>query len=395
MVQFLSLRCDLEWLKRSAKDRLRELRLVDPTSKLSQAQHIVAREFGFKSWPELNTHVEQVRGALRDAFPILAKPLSALHSGPNPSPEVVDRFADLIRRGQVGEAKMMLEEHPRLAITPTADGHYPIHLAGRFNDVRAGILLLAFGADPEAIIHGTRHNALSWAVTCNAQEFARAMIKLGAASDLFISAGIGDMDLVTSCLDEYQDAPNVLSHTGSTRLADDMGAHGLHSESLSDDVSDALYIAARNGQAEVVRHLIAHGARLDYKGFAGATALHWAYFSGNPAVVETLLGAGSDSQGVDDTFGCQPFAFGLTACAAWGLGFKIDSLANLSPRAISSEGQRTTPLHEAAASGNGDIVKRLLELGADRNQRDHQNRMPEDRAESSGHTAIVSLLRSQ
>jgi hypothetical protein len=43
-------RASLEYLKKLAKDRLRELRRTDPAAKLAAALLAVAREHGFASW---------------------------------------------------------------------------------------------------------------------------------------------------------------------------------------------------------------------------------------------------------------------------------------------------------------------------------------------------------
>jgi ankyrin repeat protein len=51
---------NLEHLKKQAKDRLREVQQSDRAStwKLADAQHAVAREYGFASWPKLKEHVD-------------------------------------------------------------------------------------------------------------------------------------------------------------------------------------------------------------------------------------------------------------------------------------------------------------------------------------------------
>jgi hypothetical protein len=47
---------DLNWLHNRAKERLRELRVADPTAKLADAQLLVARDYGFASWRKLGAH---------------------------------------------------------------------------------------------------------------------------------------------------------------------------------------------------------------------------------------------------------------------------------------------------------------------------------------------------
>jgi hypothetical protein len=51
---------NLDHLRKQAKDRLHDLQERNPRSKLSDAQHAIAREYGFRSWPKLKTHVESL-----------------------------------------------------------------------------------------------------------------------------------------------------------------------------------------------------------------------------------------------------------------------------------------------------------------------------------------------
>ncbi len=56
---------NLEHLKKQAKELLPELQQRDSTLKLSDAQHALAREYGFASWPKLKTHVETLSAQAR------------------------------------------------------------------------------------------------------------------------------------------------------------------------------------------------------------------------------------------------------------------------------------------------------------------------------------------
>lgn len=47
-------------LRKQAKDLLRRLRQQDPDATLGRAQHALAREYGFASWPKLKLHVERL-----------------------------------------------------------------------------------------------------------------------------------------------------------------------------------------------------------------------------------------------------------------------------------------------------------------------------------------------
>ena len=66
MTKTLPSRPDLDWLKKSAKERLAELRAADPSAKLHQAQLDIAREYGFASWRALKEQVDSVEPRRRD-----------------------------------------------------------------------------------------------------------------------------------------------------------------------------------------------------------------------------------------------------------------------------------------------------------------------------------------
>jgi hypothetical protein len=66
MARELPARPNLEHLKNQAKDLLDLLQQADATRQLADAQHTLAREYGFASWPKLKAHVETV---MSDALP--------------------------------------------------------------------------------------------------------------------------------------------------------------------------------------------------------------------------------------------------------------------------------------------------------------------------------------
>jgi len=60
---------NLDYLKKQAKDLLGEALQRDPAAKLADAQHALAREYGFASWPKLKAHVEQLAGPVAPEKP--------------------------------------------------------------------------------------------------------------------------------------------------------------------------------------------------------------------------------------------------------------------------------------------------------------------------------------
>src|SRR5918995_3213468 len=56
-------RPNLEFLKKEAKALLDSMQHADPAAQLADAQHALARDYGFASWPRLKAHVAGVAAA--------------------------------------------------------------------------------------------------------------------------------------------------------------------------------------------------------------------------------------------------------------------------------------------------------------------------------------------
>lgn len=79
MSRHLPARPNLEFLKKEAKSLLEVLQQRDPAAQLADAQHALARDYGFASWPKLKVHVE----SMAVSAPALA-PRSAEREGGHP-----------------------------------------------------------------------------------------------------------------------------------------------------------------------------------------------------------------------------------------------------------------------------------------------------------------------
>jgi ankyrin repeat protein len=272
------------------------------------------------------------------------------------------------------------------------EGQTPLHVAAEHNDPKIGAYLVAAGADLHALMGQSGHTPLSWAVTCNATEFARAMVALGSPADLFCSAGMGSLESVASWFDESGALRQHASTTGSSRYASDGARLPCPPADEFEQISDALYIACRNAHVEVARFLLAKQPDLSFKAYQGGTPLHWAYFGGSRAIVHLLEQAGADTTLRDDMLHCTPRAFGITTAANWGFGFMVRARLRDDP-SLASVMDTTGPLHEAAGQGHLPIVEMLLDAGADPRRLDGKSRTALDLAAAQGHTAIVERLQ--
>jgi len=61
-------RPNLDHLKKQAKELLHTLRQQSPDAQLADAQHALARDYGFASWPRLKAHVEGEAAGARNPF---------------------------------------------------------------------------------------------------------------------------------------------------------------------------------------------------------------------------------------------------------------------------------------------------------------------------------------
>jgi ankyrin repeat protein len=134
----LPARPSLEQLRKRAKELLRAIRAADPANErvtLAQAQHRIAREYGFASWTRLNHHIQAIArpGDFddyiwgRDTWPFLV----AVYEGRE----------DVVRE--------QLRADPTLARAEYAYMQ-PLHYAVRGGHVGMAKLLVEAGADPMA-----------------------------------------------------------------------------------------------------------------------------------------------------------------------------------------------------------------------------------------------------
>src|SRR5256885_15428124 len=129
---------DLDQLKRQAKELLRAFLGDEPeatvevqahysradraTFALHDAQLVLARSYGFESWPKLKAYVDGV---------------------------TVKRLADAIHAGDLAQVQTMLQARPELADLTTSygDEHRPIHYAVMKRSAEMVRLLMRHGAD--------------------------------------------------------------------------------------------------------------------------------------------------------------------------------------------------------------------------------------------------------
>jgi len=348
----------LEQLKKQAKD----LRAAGAHASLAAAQRALAASYGYPSWPKLK----------------LAVDLMTLRR--------------LIENGDAQPVRRLLESSPRLARASFADGSTPLHAAAGENRPAVVQALVDHGAPLHARYGSSAHSPLSWAITCEAYDAAHALVGLGVKPDLFCASGLGLLDAVRA----FWTDGTIRRHpsaTGSSRYDEDGAPLPRPPQSDADQVSDALYIACRCNRIDVARWLLDRGADPNWRGYAGATCLAWAEFTGDAALCALLRERGGSDEVKDDRFQATPKAFGVMVLAGWGFAKRLLERLRADPSLVSVRGDRGTLLHAAADGGQPVVAKLLLVFGADRTAVDHQGRTPADIAAAKGHVQLAALLQ--
>jgi len=129
-------RPNLEWLRKTAKDRLAQLQATNPAARLADAQLAVAREHGFASRRQLKAHVDRIRKSVPagDVEPLTADFLQDVGTG---------RIDEVRRALAVTPALVnVIGPHPFWGGRPQ-----PLHVAIETTRQPMVTLLLEHGAD--------------------------------------------------------------------------------------------------------------------------------------------------------------------------------------------------------------------------------------------------------
>ena len=347
MAQALPARPNLDWLRKTAKDHLRELRAQDPSRKLADAQFSLARQYGFSSWRALKAHVDQLHSAS-----------SAL------ADEEVAAFLRHVGAGRNDAIQAALARSPAIV---NAVGPHPYWL-GRPQALHVSIettrrdvfdLLLTAGADVDGDNRLYEHwSPLMITYDKDRPDMRETLLARGARIGVVEALMAGDDDAVRRMLQRGKAAlppgPNggsILAFARTPYAIDRLLALGTPIDIKDRWETTPMEAFSRLGPRG--QHLVEH---LRSRGVAAPPEVHARL--GDQDAIAGMLAADPRLIENDDII-LAAVDFGHRELTQW----LIDRGAN--PNARSRIGSEGTALHSAAFEGNLAMVKLLVAAGAD------------------------------
>ncbi|MEM1211754.1 MAG: ankyrin repeat domain-containing protein [Planctomycetota bacterium] len=306
----LPVRPELSHLKNQAKRRLEALRRSDPKTKLSTAQFALARDYGFSSWRELKTHVDQLQ-------------------------QRIDGLLTAVKTGDTKRIQSELSVDPTLAnaavdnrqlrVLPTdTRAMRLLHVAVGARQQPSIQTLLQLGADPNLRNADGRmpmHDAFELGLW--QEPVSRWFMEHGGRYDTALAAAVGTLDPLRALLDQDSASANDLTtnlvplawaacgwQAEAARLLLDYGAQ--YTDPPARD--HVLWALAATESHAVLRVLLEHGLDPNSRYDDGDTLLHRALRSklstSGVEFAQALLDHGFDANAADSK-GLTPLALAV------------------------------------------------------------------------------------
>ena len=493
MVRSLPARPDLAHLKKQAKALVRG----GAAAHLTDAQRMVARDYGFSSWTRLKRHVESLSVDPREALVsavrandvdaaarlldrhaelrrVLNDPLPGLSFGATilaPATQAANRdmvdllvrygadinakshwwaggfgmldlcppeFASFLiergarltaysasRLGRLADLERLIAGDAALVHERGGDGQTPLHVAATVDIAR---FLVDRGADLDAIDVDHESTAAQYAIR-DRQDVASFLIARGARTDILAVSALGDLTRVQKFLDDDPDCVRttvsaeyfpmrdpeaggsiyiwtlganktahaiarqfgredvyrlLMTHTPETLelvlacgFGDGAAVERLLAErptlaaALTESERLSIVAAAQGNKLETVRLMLAAGWPVDARPSRGGTALHWAAFHGNVAMVRELLRYGPALDVRDGQYQVPPLGWALHGSRngwhrdAADYAATVDALLSAGAAPVSTAGLDTTDEVLDVLRRHGMDVEPLAERAVD------------------------------
>jgi len=407
---------NLGQLRKQAKELLEQYHLGDPsavaeiqkfesspdstTFALNDAQRVLARAYGFESWPKLKAFVD----------------------GAN-----VARFAEAVKAGDLGEVQSMLASRPELVGMDRAenDEHRALHYAVLRRNVPMVRLLMKAGADARKGIWPHRDATSAFALARD-REY-RDVLAVMEEEELQRRKEVSCPNTTISPVQDQISAA-ISKGDGETALRL-LNEDAVLINACDRNGATPLHVAAEEANAELVAWLLSKGASARKQDLKGLTPLDRAALAAHPndpsaqrfsGVAKLLLEHGAqltiratvalgDLSRIRELIGASPELLrqidsngGLLTLAVnhgqvEAVRLLLEMGADVDERILLKEVEEPTPswgmpLWHAALAGNFEIAKLLLDRGADANANVYASGWPLRNAWVNNHESVKQLL---
>ena len=229
-------------------------------------------------------------------------------------------------------------------------------------------------------------------------------IERQGGSPLYRAAFCGFYDLVEHLIAKHPEQVNAISgrvvaplpaalHRRHFQVADLLYQHGAAVDIRGIYERTPLHTASMFGLVDVMRWLLNHGADVNAKQDDCWTPLHLATYNTDLEAVQVLLGHNADVDLLNE-IGRTPLYVALFGSLS-PEGKAIDVVRQLLEHGADPNARDhnlSSPLHLASIRGQLEISRLLLSHGANVDEKDEEGRTPLQVASSKGHIEIIKLL---
>lgn len=286
-------RASLEYLRKLAKDRLQELRRIEPKTKLADALLATARDYGFPSWRTLKAEIEQRETGDVSRFfeecesgdadglrvSLARNPELARAENPNAQHRGWTGLHAAAKAGHAAAVRVLLEHGADPNAREAGDNTYPLHWAAARKDVETVRALLDGGGDVQGFGDVHELDVIGWAAVYrepggDPSGVGSLLVERGARHHIFSAIALGDRGLIRKLVEEN---PDMLRRRMSR----------------FEDRQTALHFAVQRKRYDTLDLLIELGADLEAEDDHGHTALAVAMMRGDQEAIRRLHAAGA------------------------------------------------------------------------------------------------------
>lgn len=203
-----------------------------------------------------------------------------------------------------------------------------------------------------------------------------------AAGSLLCALLMYGATVVAVTLEDFFEA----AEAGDVATLNDLLDRGMPVEATDIQGYSVLMYAARAGQLESVRLLLERGAKVDARNALGETALMLAAFNGHLATTKFLLRLGAAIDAGQGQWSALHYAANQNQVEV--LRLLLERGADPNAQAVNG----ITPLHMAAREGAVSAIELLLRAGADPRRQTASGETARAWAEAAQHAQAAALL---